>query len=799
MNPPSVDDQGGVSKLLDAVLARPEVDRRAFLDRCCVEHPDSAEILRARFDALESFGLVGGDADDDEGFAPGTEVGPFEILERIGAGGMGIVYRAVQQPIGRIVALKVVRPEFATSPRQRQRFFREAEIVGQLDHPHIVPVFSAGELDGAPYLAMGFVEGITLAELIEAVRPEASATHLLDVVKRCFPQIDAVALERRIGGAGVSWPEVVASLLGKIADALAHAHARGIVHRDVKPSNIMIDAAARPVLLDFGLARADTDATLTRTGALIGSVPYMAPEQVRSGRVDARADVFAFGSVLFELARLRPAFDPNSAESAMREIVEVDPAGLHHARSPAERDLVAITAKCLEKSPSARYSSAEGLRNDLDALVGGGEIAAPRFGWSRRTLRFARRRPVRAVGIGVTGVALLACVMAIGIVIGQRDEAATGRARLDQLARDERVSLAYAALVDGDLETARASFERIAERWSDDPDGRLGLALVDRDWGSIPNEISRADREFLAATRLGPPPYADPVTAVARAQAAIAYAPRVRRLYQIGLAIAAGRAGDPAVAAVAANSLTELWPGSAAAAYWAGYALLDCDTATAAGHFDRAIALDPEFARAHASRGTAAVRLGDFDGAIRCLRRACALAPDVARTRINLGVALQHVGRVDDAIEQLRRATEIAPGLPGAHFALGNALFATDRTAAEAAFEATVAAAPGYARAWTNLGTLRLERFEHEAAIDAFRRVTVLEPGDADSFRDLAYAHAASGNAREAADAYSKVVSIAPRSRDDHDYLCSLLQHLGEHEALAAERARFTERGGGGQ
>ena len=467
--------------LLDRVLAEEPDAQLEALRRVGAAHPEHRDALIARFQALASFGLL----EDADTLEPGRRIGPFELREEIGRGGMGVVYRAVDSALGREVALKVVRPELALAPRQRARFVREAEVVARFEHPNIVPVHSYGHDGDTAYLAMGLVQGITLAELIGGLRGDASGARLVAVIRDRVPGADAQALVDTLGDPSRPWPRLVASLLAPVADALALAHQRGVVHRDIKPSNVMIRADGRPVLLDFGLARSAGVASLTRSGAMLGSVPYMAPEQIRGEPVGPRADVFSMGAVLFELARLRPAFDARSAEAAMLEITTRDPLGLvSGSGSAAERDLTAILGQCLEKRAEDRYADGRRLRDDLVALASGQEVAARPLTRLRRVLRFSRREPRRAARI-VTGTAawILIAVMA-GFWIGNRDVVEAGRARIEDAARESVLTAGYSAMMRGDVAGAREEFATFSSRWPEaDADAERGAAILDGRFG----------------------------------------------------------------------------------------------------------------------------------------------------------------------------------------------------------------------------------------------------------------------------------------------------------------------------
>jgi eukaryotic-like serine/threonine-protein kinase len=277
---------------------------------------------------------------------PLPEVAGYEILEVIGHGGMGVVYKARQLGLNRIVALKMVLAGANASPQSLARFRSEAEAVAQLAHPNIVHIYEIGEQNGCPYLALEYVGGGSLAQ-----------------------QLDGTPVA----------PGQAAELVLALARAVHHAHLRGIVHRDLKPANVLLSDDRTPKITDFGLAkRTDADYGQTQTGAILGSPSYMAPEQA-SGAIDKigpATDVYALGVILYELLTGRPPFKGASLLETMEQVREHEPAPPRTLQPRAPRDLETICLKCLEKSPRRRYATAADLAADLEAFVCGEPIQA---------------------------------------------------------------------------------------------------------------------------------------------------------------------------------------------------------------------------------------------------------------------------------------------------------------------------------------------------------------------------------------------------------------------------------------
>jgi len=313
--------------------------------------------------------------------APLERLGPYRLIERLGAGGMGIVYLAEDERLGRRVALKLVRPELAGSPSALARFEREARTIARLRHESIVTVFEAGREGETPYLAMEFVAGENLDEKLAAAR--GAQQH--------------VPLEAVLG-----WAR-------DIARGLAAAHAAGIVHRDVKPSNVRITDQGRALLLDFGLAFDPDSASLSRTGEVHGTMFYVSPEQVAGGaaKVDARTDVWSLGVTLYEALTGHRPFDGAHSQEVLYRILTRDPVGPRALEPDLPRDVENVVLMALEKDRERRYASAAALADDLEALLEHRPTRARPTGALTRALKWSRRKPAHATALVLASLLLL--------------------------------------------------------------------------------------------------------------------------------------------------------------------------------------------------------------------------------------------------------------------------------------------------------------------------------------------------------------------------------------------------------
>jgi tetratricopeptide (TPR) repeat protein/tRNA A-37 threonylcarbamoyl transferase component Bud32 len=297
--------------------------------------------------------------------------GDYELLQKIGAGGMANVYRARQISLKREVALKLIRAGQLASDQELRRFEMEAEAAASLDHPNIVPVYEVGVHEGWHYLGMRLVDGQSLDRLMPRYRAD---------------------------------PRAMASLLAKVARAIHYAHQRGILHRDLKPSNVIIDPAGEPHVTDFGLAkRVDQDMGVTLSGQLVGTPAYMAPEQMRTSakRLTTAADIYSLGVILYELLTGEVPFRGETALETLRQAVEREPKRPSTIQRQVDRDLETICLRCLEKEPERRYSSAEALAEELERWLRHEPIhARPSNVWMRGA-KWARRRPAAAAAIAL--------------------------------------------------------------------------------------------------------------------------------------------------------------------------------------------------------------------------------------------------------------------------------------------------------------------------------------------------------------------------------------------------------------
>src|SRR5437762_432830 len=355
-------------------------------------------------------------------------LGNYQILEEIGRGAIGVIYRARQGYSHRIVALKWILSYHADSQETLTRFRREAQAAAGLDHPNILPIYEVGENEeGIPFFSMKFASGGSLLEAAPALRSE---------------------------------PRRAVALAAKVARAVQYAHGQGMLHRDLKPGNILLDGQGEPLVSDFGLTKClDTVSNLTRTLTTFGAPGYIAPEQVSGppGKLTPAADVYSLGAILFDLLTGRPPFFGEHPLRVIQQACEKPAPKLRTLAPTLDRDLETICAKCLERDPNARYRSAGELAEDLEHWLEGQPIAARPVSTPARIWRSSRRNPIIA---GMAALLLALATMA-GVMIWKTDiagrPATTGLAVLpfESLSEDKEDAL-FADGVQDDILTRLA-------------------------------------------------------------------------------------------------------------------------------------------------------------------------------------------------------------------------------------------------------------------------------------------------------------------------------------------------------
>jgi serine/threonine protein kinase len=491
---------GRLDALAEEFVQRHHRGERPTIDEYVARYPELADAIRDLFPALalmqnvmpEPGAATGPYLGNRGGPSPLERLGDYRILREVGRGGMGIVYEAEQESLGRHVALKVLPSHALLDAQRLQRFQREAKAAARLHHTNIVPVYGVGAQDGLHYYVMQFIQGLALDEVLAELEKlrhlkdmPSTTAHEGNLSKRNahFSDISAVEVAHALltgefsqgpasGGhqpLGASSPEgakergadaprspnssvrlpgpsghsslsesgrqywlSVARIGIQVAEALAYAHGQGTLHRDIKPSNLLLDTHGTVWVTDFGLAKAADSADLTEAGDIVGTLRYMAPERFL-GHADPRSDLYALGLTLYELLTLRPAFGAGDRHKLIDQVKNDEPMRPGKVDPSVPRDLETVVLKAMAKEPGHRYATAGELAEDLRRFVEDKPIQARRVGQAERLWRWCRRNRAIALASGIAAAALLvATAVAIVFAVYQ----ATSVDKLAQAAMD---------------------------------------------------------------------------------------------------------------------------------------------------------------------------------------------------------------------------------------------------------------------------------------------------------------------------------------------------------------------------
>ncbi|MDG3006696.1 serine/threonine-protein kinase [Paludisphaera mucosa] len=503
---PDGDDDPRLARALDeyeAACARGERPlRSAFLREHAAIATELEECLEG-LDRLRSAGVwfQGGVP------MPPERLGDYRIIRELGRGGMGIVYEAEQSSLGRRVALKLLPSTAAMDPRHVQRFQVEVQAAGHLRHPNIVPIYAVGCDSGVHYYSMQYISGRPLSAWIDEMRRQRDA-HPGSPPSWAPPSRDGDEPPARSSRPGATFFRRVARLGLQAAEALDHAHGLGVVHRDVKPSNLLIDEEGDLWVADFGLARLHGASGLTATGDLVGTLRYMSPEQVIADRgvVDHRTDLYSLGVTLYELLALEPAFPGGEMAALVQRITNEDPAPPSRSTPQVPRDLETIVLKAMAKEAANRYASAREMAEDLRRFLDDKAVLARRPTLIEHAVRWGRRhRPIAAALAGVLVLATVCLAISTLVIWGAmsriRSESDARRMQLDRA--EVNLDVAHRAL-ELYLDSAESWFPRESEDDRGDVD-LLRTALQFYELIASRNDADRRviDRTFNAYSRIG--------------------------------------------------------------------------------------------------------------------------------------------------------------------------------------------------------------------------------------------------------------------------------------------------------
>jgi serine/threonine protein kinase/Tfp pilus assembly protein PilF len=707
-----------------------------------------------------------------------TDFGDYELLEEIGRGGQGVVYRARQKSLNRTVALKVIGLGPWATEAHLKRFRREAEAAAHLDDPRIVPIYEVGERDGACYFSMKLVEG---------------------------GQLDKIISSEPIP------PRKAAELTAKLARTLHYAHQNGVLHRDVKPGNILLDAKGEPHLTDFGLARlVESESTVTRTLEVLGTPSYMAPEQAAGNntQLTSATDVYGLGAVFYQLLTGHPPFAGGTTYETVRLVLETEPRQPRLWNSKVDRELATICLKCLEKDPQRRYSSALALAEDLDRWLKHEPIQARHTGIFARGKKWVRRNPTSAL----LAASLMALATTAGWIVWKSEfishPVTNGVAVLpfENLSGDPR----NAYFADGMQEEIRTRLASIAalkvisrtstEQYRSKPSNlreiarQLGVANIIE--GSVQKAADqvRVNVQLVNAqtdSHLWADTYDRKLTDIFGVESEIA-----KRIAESLQAKLTGR--EEQALAVKPTNNPEAYDAYLRGLAFEGRSLYSLDTLREfKGFYERAVQLDPNFAMAWSrlSRVDALLYFNTFaaatrDAAKKALENAQKLQPNSPETLLALGY-YQYWGLRDygPAKTTFDRVSKMLPGNSEVPMALG--LIARreghwDQSIAY--FEQALALDPRNVRLLTYAAETYSIIRQFPAARKLLERALDIVPNDPDVLGQEAAMYQAEGNLQEAAKSLAKVNAQTPSIGAFRSKINQLTLERNLGEALRSER-----------
>jgi len=695
----NADDQERLIQCVRVALAKMDAGEEVVPQEICAEHPHLAGPLAEVLGLTDALPGLQQEALREDPLAGLVLADRYQLRTCLGRGAMGVVYDGEDRELRRDVAVKILDARLFHDEQAEQRFQREAEALAALQHEHVVSVFDRGRTpEGIHYLVMERLDGLTLAALLNAIEDDEP----LAVVEH---EMHAAPVEHH-------WPRLCASWSLALARGLGVAHDRGLVHRDVKPSNVFLAQPGRPVLLDFGIAARDSDERLTATQTTLGTPWYMPPEQVAAGAIETAKptlDVYGLGATLYHLLGNRPPYEGDAA-AVLAALPTKDPEPLAKVQPDLPRDLVAIVDKCLEREPQRRYRDANELARDLDAFLQHRPVTARPLGTLARRMRQWRRAPARPIAVLAVLLTLLVAVVAVPVWRQQQREQV--QRQVDDLYRtlpsvlaiegwpDERV---LAELRD-EHQTAIAHLDRILALAPDDLPVRLWRACLRLDLGdrdgaardldAIAGQNESAYFRELAKRYAQSDPDKQGTLAIdldglpaptTPKEQYVAGFHELRNRQQSGFA----QRADALLAAASARYLPARDLRLLSIASLADYSSGDAQHALLTKLYDESVALEAIYgrdtARTQAMRGLALLMLGRYQESVAALERSLELRPARHGPHQNLGNAFKRLNRLDEAEAHLRRALELRPFAWNSQYTLAQVL--RDRGEFAAAYE----------------------------------------------------------------------------------------------------------------
>lgn len=749
----------------------------------CLMQPDNSDFG----DIIEGYNLIG------------QKLGDFEILKMIGQGGMGAVFLARQLSLDRQVAVKVISSVGGSQSKDIERFKRESKVLAQISHPNIVPIYEVGQEGPYSYFVMEYIQGVSLDKILRSIRNAMPKDKASEVMHKCLETQGSIYednfSEEDSKGAEIDTKYIIeiSKMIVSIASALDYAHNKGILHRDIKPSNILIASDGTAKLVDFGLAKGQTQESITITGEFFGTPNYVSPEQIRKpDSVDCRSDVFSLGATFYECLTLHAPFEGNSVNDTLTQVISREAVPPKRYCPRLSTDFNTVLLHALEKSPEDRYQTIGEFVNDIKNILEFKPITAKRPTLHQQVYRSIQRNKQKWIAGIIIGIIVLASVLSV-YIIHQKQQETNAQLQIEAAKKQEAEkqlqieeakklkkaearkleSIAARHYTSGNYEEALVYYEKAIAQYPFNATTYLEMGACYRALDQYPKAI----QAYKQAIKIEPD-YTSAIEALAGAYLHIGQLEDALKTFKEGVAIRpdaqtcrnignllAGM-GQYTESIEAFKQAIKIDPQDAQAFSDMGYVYLsklNC-TDEAVRAFETAIKLDPMCVLAYNNLGSYYYNSGQNEKAIQLFKKAIDLDRECYLAYENLGLAYNALENYPEAVIAYKRAIELNPKdatiFNNLGFALDNAGYSKE---AEEAYKRAIAIDPNHFEAYNNLGIIYSHSNINEA-IECFSKALEIKPDVSSTLCALGSAYYDSGDTVKAIECYQKAIETDPNN-----------------------------------
>ncbi len=764
-----------VQQFVDAQLQ----GQKPNIDEFVKQYPKFESQIRKRIQSLQKIDnlfdclMQADDSDFSDAITEynliGQKLGDFEILEMIGQGGMGAVFLARQVSLDREVALKVISSVGGAQTKNLDRFKRESKVLAKISHPNIVSIYEVGQQGPYSYFAMEHVKGVSLDKILSSIRNAKPDEKASKVMHKCL-EAQASIYENNLSedndssGAEIDTDYIVeiSRIIVSIASALDYAHNKGILHRDIKPSNILIASDGTAKLVDFGLAKGQTQETITITGEFFGTPSYVSPEQIRKpDTVDCRSDVFSLAATYYECLTLHPPFGGDTVNETLTQVISREAVPPKKYCPRLSTDFNSVLLHALEKSPDDRYQTAGDFVADIRNILEFKPITAKRPSITRRAYKTLRRNPLK---IAIIGISILVSVLGYFVYSGYSQKRNVNLAKqLHALGRQKGEF--------GRFTEAVTFFNKAAE--------------VNPNYAEAHHDIGRCYYNLEQYQK-----------AVEAYKKAIKVETDYASAYS-GLGASYEKLGSYQEAIEAYKKVIRINPKDTTAYNSLGFVYEKANRHDEAIKvYEQAVRIDPNntFAYTYSNLAITYKRLDRHEDALKACKRAIQIDPDYAFAYWQLGTLYFSSHQYNEAIDAFKQAIRIDPDYVSAHSYLGFTYEVLQRyEEAITTFKRSIRIDPNCVFAYYNLGGVYHKLGRYEDAIEAHKQAIRIDPNYVFAHYSLGYAYHESSRYEEAVEAYKQTIKIKPEHVEAHHWLGYAYHNLGRYrEAIQAYEEALT-------